>query len=112
MKYRNLNSIQRANYWAMMGLVDIFYDLIDKDPTRIPDFMRSMNILETNLKIELFTDGTHGMTHGTANNLPDHENIISRPFPDHKKRRIWCNLRSYDFSFLYKSKVSTKKDIM
>ena len=85
MKYRNLNSIQRANYWAMMGLVDIFYDLIDKDPTRVPDFMRSMNILETNLKIELFTDGTHGMTHGTANNLPDHENIISRPFPDHKK---------------------------
>tara|TARA_Y200000002_G_C22256830_1_gene486237 strand:+ start:235 stop:450 length:216 start_codon:yes stop_codon:yes gene_type:complete len=65
----------------MMGLVDIFYDLIDKDPTRIPDFMRSMNILETNLKIELFTDGNHGM----AKNLPDHENIISRPFPDHKK---------------------------
>ena len=53
----------------MMGLVDIFYDLIDKDPTRIPDFMRSMNILESNLKIELLTDGTHGM----ANNLPDHK---------------------------------------
>ena len=78
MKYRNLNSIQRTNYLAMMGLVDIFYGLIDKDPTRIPNFMRSMNILETNLKIELFADGTHGMAHGIVNNLPDHLPTIKK----------------------------------
>ena len=52
------DSIQRANYWSLMSLVDIFYDVLGgKDDSPLtPDFMDAIRILETNLKIELFTD--------------------------------------------------------
>ena len=55
-KYRELDSIQRANYWALMNLVSTFRDVLGDDhPDRI-QFVKSVSILETNLNIELFTD--------------------------------------------------------
>ena len=55
-KYRELDSIQRANYWALMHLVSTFHDYLGEDhPERI-HFVKSISILENNLNIELFTD--------------------------------------------------------
>ena len=55
-KYRELDSKQRANYWALMNLVSTFRDVLGDDhPDRI-HFVKSISILEKNLNIELFTD--------------------------------------------------------
>ncbi len=55
-KYRELDSKERANYWAFMNIVSTFRNVLgDYHPDRI-QFVKSVSILETNLNIELFTD--------------------------------------------------------
>lgn len=59
MKYKELDSKQCANYWALMGIVDIMYDEFKEGHPQLPNLMKSLHILETNLKIELFTDDSY-----------------------------------------------------
>ena len=67
-KYRELDSKERANYWALMNLLHIYQDVWEDyqdgwneghskldDPTMV-QIAKSVSILETNLNIELFTD--------------------------------------------------------
>ena len=56
MKYKDLNPIQCANYWALMNIVDLFYEEFGENHKETRSFHHSLNILETNLKLELFTD--------------------------------------------------------
>ena len=55
MKYKELDSIQRSNYWSLISLIDIFHTELGEHHPRVPEFFESMRILETNLNIELFT---------------------------------------------------------
>ena len=55
MKYKDLDPKQCANYWAMMNIVDLFYKEFGKDHKESRSFHHSMNVLETNLNLELFT---------------------------------------------------------
>ena len=56
MKYQTLDSKQRANYWALMGLVDLFHQYLGEDHPQAVHFIKSVVILESNLNLELFTD--------------------------------------------------------
>ena len=57
MKYQELSSVQRSNYWALTSIVDVMHEigLEDENPLT-KQFFEAMNVLETNLKIELYTD--------------------------------------------------------
>tara|TARA_B100000424_G_C22780426_1_gene419693 strand:- start:463 stop:633 length:171 start_codon:yes stop_codon:yes gene_type:complete len=56
MKYNELDSTQRANYWALMSLVQYFHDFVEEDDPKRELYAKSVVILQTNLHIELFTD--------------------------------------------------------
>ena len=56
MKYQELDSIQRANYWALMVLVKYFEDFVEEDHPQRDLYAKSVFMLQTNLHIELFTD--------------------------------------------------------
>ena len=74
----------------------------------------SKNILENGAKNymkksiwDIFSIGGKRLEVRSSRPFKSHFPTILRPL----KRRIWCNLKTYDLSFFYKSKVSTKKDI-
>ena len=58
MKYKELDSKQRANYWALMVLVHFFQDFVPEDHPERETYAKSVHMLQTNLNIELFTDDT------------------------------------------------------
>ena len=56
MKYQTLDSKQRANYWALMNLIDLFHQYLGEDHPQAQEFCSDVAILESNLNLELFTD--------------------------------------------------------
>ncbi len=56
MKYQTLDSKQRANYWALMNLIDLFHQYLGEDHPQANNFCTDVSILESNLNLELFTD--------------------------------------------------------
>ena len=57
MKYKDLDSKQRANYWSLMMLLEIIRKEIGEDNPILKHLLHSISILETNLGIELYSDG-------------------------------------------------------
>ena len=56
MKYKDLNSKQRANYWALTSLLEIIQSEIG-DKKHLKDFLfHIIKILSTNLDLELYTE--------------------------------------------------------
>ena len=54
-KYEELNSIDRANYWNLMNVLDVI-DEYGGNLARANDAKESIHMLADNLKLELFTD--------------------------------------------------------
>ena len=57
MKYQDLDSKQRANYWALISLLEIIQSEIGEREQLKNLLFQSVNILQTNLSLELYTDG-------------------------------------------------------
>ena len=57
MKYQDLDSKQRANYWALTFLLDIMREELGEDNPLTSHLVHCVYILETNLSLELYTDG-------------------------------------------------------
>jgi len=55
-KYRELDSRERANYWALMNIVSTFNHVFGRNSNDKLAFLKSIDILSTNLNIELFSD--------------------------------------------------------
>ena len=56
MKYKDLDSKQKAEYWALTSLLEIIQVEIG-EKKHLKDFLyHCINILQTNLDLELYTD--------------------------------------------------------
>ena len=56
MKYKDLDSKQKANYWALTYLLDIMREELGEENPLISTLVHNISVLETNLDLELYTD--------------------------------------------------------
>ena len=57
MKYKELNSRQKANYWALTYLLDIMREELGAENPLTKTLVHCISVLETNLNLELYSDG-------------------------------------------------------
>ena len=57
MKYKELDSIQRANYWSLMMILEITDIELGENHPLTDHIWNSVRVLSRNLKLELYTDG-------------------------------------------------------
>lgn len=57
MKYKDLDSKQKANYWALTYLLDIMREELGEENPLTKHLVHCISVLETNLNLELYSDG-------------------------------------------------------
>ena len=57
MKYKDLDTKQKANYWALHFLLDIIREELGVENPLTKTLIHCISVLETNLNLELYSDG-------------------------------------------------------